>query len=78
MKMSEIQGVSATFARLRIWNEAQFDYDEIMACVKHGDVRKDYLALHRPPMLIVRWVRFDREVSAPGGNAFSPPSGSAP
>lgn len=64
-RITDIGGEASTFCRLRLWNESNWDYDEVVACVKHQDARPDYLKLHCPPMSIVLWVRYDREVVRP-------------
>jgi hypothetical protein len=58
-RQGEMGGARSTFARLRVWNEAAFDYADIVDCAKGRDAREEYAALHRPPLIYVvsvRWI----------------------
>lgn len=57
--MAAIGGAAATFANLLIWDEAAFAYVEIVRCEHGRDVRAEFIAMHDPPLVIVRVARFD-------------------
>jgi hypothetical protein len=59
VKRGELGGERNTFARLRVWDEAAWDYVELVDCAKHRDARAEFAAMHRPPLVYVvavRWI----------------------
>lgn len=61
MKLGEIRGSHSTHATIMVWDEAEFDYVLLHDMVGHKDVRDLYLALHQPPMVIVKSIRYGNE-----------------
>jgi hypothetical protein len=59
VKRGELGGERNTFARLRVWDEAAWDYVELVDCAKGRDARAEFAALHCPPLIFVvavRWI----------------------
>jgi hypothetical protein len=68
----KIGGAHSTTATILVWNELHWRYDEIVDCVRGEDARARYLALHAPPMVYVRAVRYGLEpaIYPPGMPAY--------
>lgn len=64
-RMSDMAGEASTFCTMHLWDDEAFQYARVLDCVRHGDARVAYLALHAPPMLIVVSVRYGSEVLRP-------------
>ena len=56
-----ILGAHSTYATLLVWNDLHWRYDEINDLAKGQDARAHYLALHAPPLVYVRAVRYGLE-----------------
>jgi hypothetical protein len=69
---SEMGGTDSTTATILVWNELEWRYDEIVDLTKGQDARAHYLALHAPPLVIVRAVRYgmDPAIYPPGMPAY--------
>jgi hypothetical protein len=58
IRPDELRGVGSTFAGVRVWNDERFDYHDLVLCRRACDARDELQALHDPPFVIVRYVRF--------------------
>ena len=58
--LTKIGGEPVTWLNVRAWNEEAFRYDDITTHLT-GDRVNDVLAMHRPPLFIVRFVRFENQ-----------------
>ena len=54
----EMGGADSTWASIAVWDEAQFKYVEVIEHTRGEDARARYLALHWPPLILVRYVRY--------------------
>jgi len=56
-----LRGEHSTSATILVWNELERRYDEVVDLAKGEDARARYLALHAPPLVIVRAIRYGLE-----------------
>jgi len=55
---------AGTYGSLRVWQEASFEYVDVLDFVRGRDARAEILAMHAPPLVIVDSVRMEREAPA--------------
>ena len=72
MRPDQIGGTDSTYATLSVWDEAGFRYDEVVVVARQEDARAEFAALHDPPMVYVRAIRYGtrRLADYPGGRPY--------
>ena len=58
IRQGDMSGSESTWATMKVWDESLFCYVEVLEHVRGQDAREAYAALHKPPMLIVRSIRY--------------------
>lgn len=64
-RTGDILGNSATFCTLRVWDEGEFCYRELVDMVRDRDATAEMLALHAPPLVVVVSVRCGTKAAYP-------------
>jgi hypothetical protein len=64
-RTSDILGNSATFCTLRVWDEVEFCYHELVDMVRDRDAMEEMLTLHQPPLVVVISVRCGSKSARP-------------
>jgi hypothetical protein len=57
MTPAVVSGGLHTYATILVWDELTFNYASVVDLVRDRDATTEFLALHKPPLVIVLSVR---------------------